>query len=332
MAKSILISCGARLAPFDIQEVRDMMSYDQLELEKLGGYVEKIQKKDPKTGKYKTREVEKKPKTALFVIISDTDSTFNFIVSLLYIQLFDMLCDKAINEFRGRLPVHCRFILDEFANIAKIPDFEKKISTFRSREISAAVILQAQSQLKSIYKEDMDTIIGNMDAKLFLGGSEKSTLKEMEELLGKQTVHMYNTSVTRGNQESHGQNYQKLGRSLMTSDEISIMDGGKCILQVRGARPFFSDKYDIEKHHNYKYLSDFNSKFEFKPAPYLAPYKATRDALLKGVNKANTTVDRIIVKDEPPTVALTPPPNDIAEEENYDESAYAFDENDDVPI
>ena len=206
-AKSILISCGARLAPFDIQEVRDMMSYDQLELDKLGGYIREEQVKDLKTGKYRTRKIKEKPRTALFVIISDTDSTFNFIISLLYIQLFDMLCDKAIKDFSGQLPVHCRFILDEFANIAKIPDFEKKISTFRSREISAAVILQAQSQLKSIYKDDMDTIIGNMDTKLFLGGCEKSTLKDMEEVLGKQTVHMYNTSVTKGQSESHGQNY-----------------------------------------------------------------------------------------------------------------------------
>ena len=289
------------------------MSYDQLELEKLGGYIETIQVKNPQTGKYKTQNETRTPKTALFVIISDTDSTFNFIVSLLYIQLFDMLCDKAIMDFRGRLPVHCRFILDEFANIAKIPDFEKKISTFRSREISAAVILQAQSQLKSTYKDDMDTIIGNMDAKLFLGGSEKSTLKDMEEILGKQTVHMYNTSVTRGSQESHGQNYQKLGRSLMTTDEISIMDGGKCILQVRGARPFFSDKYDIEKHPNYKYLSDANPKNEFKVAAYLTPYKNTRASLLTGVDKSNVTIDRIIIKDTPPPSSSQPNTLDVSE-------------------
>ena len=227
--KSILISCGARLAPFDIKELRDLMEYDELELDTLGD-----------------------EKTALFVIISDTDDTFNFVVAIMYSQLFNLLCDKADNEYGGRLPVHVRCLLDEFSNIGQIPKFEKLISTIRSREISACIILQAQSQLKAIYKDNADTIIGNCDTTLFLGGKEKSTLKELSETLGKETIDMYNTSETRSNQNSYGTNYQKLGKELMSQDELSVMDGGKCILQLRGVRPFLSDKYDITKHPRYK--------------------------------------------------------------------------------
>jgi Type IV secretory pathway, VirD4 components len=251
-AKSILISCGARLAPFDIAEIREMMSVDELELDTLGGYV----KIDPKTGK----ETIDTQKSALFVIISDTDSSFNFIVALMYSQLFNLLCDRADNDFGGRLPVHVRCLLDEFSNIGVIPNFEKLIATIRSREISACVILQAQSQLKSIYKDNMDTIIGNMDTTLFLGGKEKTTLEEISKMLGKETIDMYNTSVTKGNSPSHGQNYQKIGKDLMTVDEIAVMDGAKCILQVRGERPFLSNKYDITKHKNYKLLADSSKK------------------------------------------------------------------------
>jgi len=261
-AKSILISCGARLAPFDIAEVRELMSEDELELDNLGGY----KKLNPDTGE----EEIIKQKNALFVIISDTDSSFNFIVALLYSQLFNLLCDRADNDFGGRLPVHCRFLLDEFANIGLIPNFEKLIATIRSREISACVILQAQSQLKAIYKENMDTIIGNMDSTLFLGGKEKTTLEEISKMLGKETIDMYNTSVTKGNQESHGQNFQKLGKELMTMDEIAVMDGEKCILQVRGERPFLSRKYNIEKHPNYKYLADYDTKNTFNIEKYLS--------------------------------------------------------------
>ena len=238
--KSILISCGARLAPFDIKELRDLMEYDELELDTLGD-----------------------EKTALFVIISDTDDTFNFVVAIMYSQLFNLLCDKADNEYGGRLPVHVRCLLDEFSNIGQIPKFEKLISTIRSREISACIILQAQSQLKAIYKDNADTIIGNCDTTLFLGGKEKTTLKEISETLGKETIDMYNTSETRSNQKSYGLNYQKLGKELMTQDELSVMDGGKCILQLRGVRPFLSEKYDITAHPRYKYLSDADKKNEF---------------------------------------------------------------------
>ena len=244
--KSILISCGARLAPFDIKELRDLMEYDELELDTLGD-----------------------EKTALFVIISDTDDTFNFVVAMMYSQLFNLLCDKADNEYGGRLPVHVRCLLDEFANIGQIPKFEKLISTIRSREISACIILQAQSQLKAIYKDNADTIIGNCDTTLFLGGKEKSTLKELSETLGKETIDMYNTSETRSNQNSYGTNYQKLGKELMSQDELSVMDGGKCILQLRGVRPFLSDKYDITKHPRYKMLSDENPKNAFDMEKYM---------------------------------------------------------------
>ena len=244
--KSILISCGARLAPFDIKELRDLTEYDELELDTLGD-----------------------EKSALFVIISDTDDTFNFVVAIMYSQLFNLLCDKADNEYGGRLPVHVRCLLDEFSNIGQIPKFEKLIATIRSREISACIILQAQSQLKAIYKDNADTIIGNCDTTLFLGGKEKSTLKELSETLGKETIDMYNTSETRSNQNSYGTNYQKLGKELMSQDELSVMDGGKCILQLRGVRPFLSDKYDITKHPRYKMLSDYDKKNVFDMEKYM---------------------------------------------------------------
>ncbi|EBF5842098.1 type IV secretory system conjugative DNA transfer family protein [Listeria monocytogenes] len=247
-AKSILISCGARLAPFDIKELRELMSYDELELDKLGDR-----------------------KTALFVIISDTDDTFNFVVSIMYTQMFNLLCDKADDVYNGRLPIHVRCLLDEFANIGQIPKFEKLIATIRSREISASIILQSQSQLKAIYKDNADTIIGNCDTTLFLGGKEKSTLKEMTEVLGKETIDSFNTSITYAQQKSHGLNFQKLGKELMSQDEIAVMDGGKCILQIRGARPFLSNKYDITKHKYYKYLSDYDSENAFNIEQYLRP-------------------------------------------------------------
>jgi len=238
------------------------MSEDELELDKLGGY----KKFNPKI---KKDEVIKE-KTALFVIISDTDDSFNFIVALMYSQLFNLMCDRADNEFGGRLPVPTRVILDEFANIGLIPKFEKLIATIRSREISACIILQAQSQLKSIYKDNMDTIIGNCDTMLFLGGKEKTTLEDISKMLGKETIDMYNTSVTKGTQESHGQNYQKLGKDLMSIDEIAVMDGGRCILQLRGERPFLSRKYDITKHKNYRYLSDANPKYALDIGKFLS--------------------------------------------------------------
>jgi len=245
-AKSILISCGARLAPFDIQELRDLMSEDELELDCLGDR-----------------------KTALFVIISDTDDTFNFVVSIMYSQLFNLLCDKADDVYGGRLPVHVRFLLDEFANIGLIPKFEKLIATIRSREISASIILQAQSQLKAIYKDNADTIIGNCDSTLFLGGKEKTTLKELSETLGKETIDLYNISETKSNQNSFAMNYQKTGKDLMSQDEITVMDGGKCIFQLRGVRPFFSDKYDITKHKNYRLLEDYDKKNRFDVERYI---------------------------------------------------------------
>ena len=245
-AKSILISCGARLAPFDIQELRDLMSEDELELDTLGDR-----------------------KTALFVIISDTDDTFNFVVSIMYSQLFNLLCDKADDVYGGRLPVHVRCLLDEFANIGLIPKFEKLIATIRSREISASIILQAQSQLKAIYKDNADTIVGNCDSTLFLGGKEKTTLKELSETLGKETIDLYNTSETRSNQKSFGLNYQKTGKELMSQDEITVMDGSKCIFQLRGVRPFLSDKFDITKHKNYKLLEDYDKKNLFDIESYM---------------------------------------------------------------
>ncbi len=245
-AKSILISCGARLAPFDIAELRDLMEYDELELDTLG-----------------------EQKTALFVIISDTDATFNFVVSIMYSQLFNLLCDKADDVYSGRLPVHVRCLLDEFSNIGQIPQFEKLIATIRSREISAAIILQSKSQLKAIYKDNADTIEGNCDSTLFLGGKEKTTLKEMADLLGKETIDLYNTSDTRGTTQSYGLNYQKTGKELMSQDEIAVMDGGKCILQLRGVRPFFSDKFDITKHGRYRELSDYDKKNAFDIEKYV---------------------------------------------------------------
>lgn len=245
-AKSILISCGARLAPFDIQELRDLMAYDEMELDMLGDQ-----------------------KTAMFVIISDTDDTFNFVVAIMYTQLFNLLCDKADDEHGGRLPYHVRLLLDEFANIGQISKFDKLIATIRSREISASIILQSQSQLKSIYKDAAETIIGNCDTTLFLGGKESSTLKEISETLGKETIDLFNTSDTRGQSRSYGLNYQKTGKELMTKDELAVMDGGKCILQLRGVRPFLSDKFDITRHKRYKELSDFDKKNAFDVEQYM---------------------------------------------------------------
>ena len=246
-AKSILISCGARLAPFDIRELRNLMSYDELELDLLGDR-----------------------KTALFIIIPDTDDIFNFVASIMYTQLFNLLCDRADDVYGGRLPVHVRCLLDEFANIGQIPKFDKLIATIRSREISASIILQSQSQLKAIYKDNADTIIGNCDTTLFLGGKETTTLKEMSEMLGKETIDLYNTSDTRGTNRSYGLNYQKTGKELMTKDELAVMDGGKCIMQLRGVRPFFSNKYDITKHKRYKYLSDYDPKLAFDIEKYMS--------------------------------------------------------------
>lgn len=245
-AKSILISCGARLAAFDIEELRNLMEYDEMGLDTIGD-----------------------KKTALFIIISDTDDTFNFVVAMMYTQLFNLLCDKADDVYGGRLPVHVRCLLDEFSNIGQIPKFEKLIATIRSREISASIILQAKSQLKAIYKDHADTILGNCDSELFLGGKEGTTIKELSENLGKETIDLYNTSETRSNQKSFGLNYQKLGKELMSRDELKVMDGGKCILEIRGARPFFSDKFDITKHKNYKLLSDYNEKNAFDIEKYL---------------------------------------------------------------
>ena len=244
--KSILVSCGARLAPFDIKELRDIMTEDELELDTMGDR-----------------------KTALFLIMSDTDTTFNFVIAMLQSQLFNLLCDKADDFYNGRLPVHVRCLLDEFANIGQIPNFDKLIATIRSREISASIILQSQSQLKTIYKDAADTIVGNCDSTLFLGGKEKGTLKEISELLGKETIDSLNQSENRGTQTSHGLSYQKLGKELMTQDEIAVMDGGKCILQLRGVRPFFSDKFDITKHPRYKYLSDADKKNVFDVERYM---------------------------------------------------------------
>lgn len=246
-AKSILISCGARLAPFDIQEVRDVTAYDELQLDTLGD-----------------------KKTALFLIMSDTDATFNFLISMIYTQLFNLLCEKADDVYGGRLPVHVRCLIDEAANIGQIPNLEKLVATIRSREISACLVLQAQSQLKAIYKDNADTIIGNMDSRIFLGGSEPTTLKELNQALGKETIDTYNTSNTRGNSPSYGMNYQKLGKDLATVDELSVLNGSKCILQLRGVRPFKSDKYDLTQHPNYKYTSDYDKKNAFDIEKFLS--------------------------------------------------------------
>ena len=245
-AKSILISCGARLAPFDIQELRDLTMYDELQLDTLGD-----------------------KKTVLFLIMSDTDSTFNFLISMVYTQLFNLLCDRADDVYGGKLPVHVRCLIDECANIGQIPNLEKLVATIRSREISACLVLQAKSQLKAIYKDNADTIIGNMDSQIFLGGSEPGTLKDLSEMLGKETIDAFNTSDTRGNSPSYGTNYSKLGHELLSRDEIAVLDGGKCILQLRGVRPFLSDKYDLTQHPNYKLTSDYNPKNTFDIEKYL---------------------------------------------------------------
>ena len=245
-AKSILISCGARLAPFDIQEVRDATMYDELELDKLGDR-----------------------KTALFLIMSDTDSTFNFLISMIYTQLFNLLCDKADDVYGGKLPVHVRCLIDECANIGQIPNLEKLVATIRSREISACLVLQARSQLKAIYKDNADTIVGNMDSQIFLGGSEPTTLKDLSEMLGKETIDAFNTSDTRGNSPSYGTTFQKMGHELLSRDELAVLDGGKCILQLRGVRPFLSDKYDLTQHPNYKLTSDYDPKNTFDIEKYL---------------------------------------------------------------
>ena len=246
--KSILISCGARLAPFDIQEIRDATMYDELELDKLGDR-----------------------KTALFLIMSDTDSTFNFLISMIYTQLFNLLCDKADDQYGGKLPVHVRCLIDECANIGQIPQLEKLVATIRSREISACLVLQTRSQLKAIYKDNADTIVGNMDSQIFLGGSEPTTLKELSEALGKETIDSFNTSDTRGNSPSYGTSFQKLGHELMSRDELAVLDGGKCILQLRGVRPFLSDKYDLTQHPNYKLTADYDPKNTFDIEKYLHP-------------------------------------------------------------
>ena len=245
-AKSILISCGARLAPFDIQELREITAYDELQLDTLGDQ-----------------------KTALFLIMSDTDSTFNFLISMIYTQLFNLLCEKADDVYGGRLPVHVRCLIDEAANIGQIPNLEKLVATIRSREISACLVLQARSQLKAIYKDNADTIIGNMDSQIFLGGSEPTTLKELNQALGKETIDTFNTGESRGRETSHSLNYQKLGKDLATIDELAVLDGGKCILQLRGVRPFLSDKYDLTQHPNYKYTSDYDKKNTFDIEKFL---------------------------------------------------------------
>ena len=259
-AKSINISCGARLAPFDIAELREITMYDELELDTLGDKI--YDNSDAKDGSFK--------KTALFLIMSDTDSTFNFLISMIYSQLFNLLCEKADDQYKGRLPVHVRCLIDEAANIGQIPNLEKLMATIRSREISACLVLQAQSQLKALYKDNADTIIGNCDTSIFLGGKEPTTLKELNQALGKETIDTFNTGESRGREVSHSLNYQKLGKDLATVDELAVLDGSKCILQLRGVRPFLSNKFDITQHRNYKYLSDANPKNEFDIETFLS--------------------------------------------------------------
>ena len=266
-AKSILVSCGARLAPFDIAELREITMYDELELDTLGDKVF-INPSNPKDKRFK--------KTALFLIMSDTDSTFNFLISMIYTQLFNLLCEKADDVYGGRLPVHVRCLIDEAANIGQIPNLEKLVATIRSREISACLVLQAQSQLKALYKDNADTIIGNMDSRIFLGGAEPTTLKELNQSLGKETIDTFNTGESRGREVSHSLNYQKLGKDLATIDELAVLDGGKCILQLRGVRPFMSSKYDITKHPNYKHLSDADDRNYFDIEKYLSTQLKTK--------------------------------------------------------
>lgn len=266
-AKSILVSCGARLAPFDIAELREITMYDELELDTLGDKIF-VNPNDPKDKRFH--------KTALFLIMSDTDSTFNFLISMIYTQLFNLLCEKADDVYGGRLPVHVRCLIDEAANIGQIPNLEKLVATIRSREISACLVLQAQSQLKALYKDNADTIIGNMDSRIFLGGSEPTTLKELNQSLGKETIDTFNTGESRGREVSHSLNYQKLGKDLATIDELAVLDGGKCILQLRGVRPFMSNKFDITKHPNYKYLSDADPKNNFDIEKYLSTQLKTK--------------------------------------------------------
>ena len=266
-AKSILVSCGARLAPFDIAELREITMYDELELDTLGDKIF-VNPNDPEDKRFH--------KTALFLIMSDTDSTFNFLISMIYTQLFNLLCEKADDVYGGRLPVHVRCLIDEAANIGQIPNLEKLVATIRSREISACLVLQAQSQLKALYKDNADTIIGNMDSRIFLGGSEPTTLKELNQSLGKETIDTFNTGESRGREVSHSLNYQKLGKDLATIDELAVLDGGKCILQLRGVRPFMSNKFDITKHPNYKYLSDADPKNNFDIEKYLSTQLKTK--------------------------------------------------------
>ena len=266
-AKSILVSCGARLAPFDIAELREITMYDELELDTLGDKIF-VNPNDPKDKRFH--------KTALFLIMSDTDSTFNFLISMIYTQLFNLLCEKADDVYGGRLPVHVRCLIDEAANIGQIPNLEKLVATIRSREISACLVLQAQSQLKALYKDNADTIIGNMDSRIFLGGSEPTTLKELNQSLGKETIDTFNTGESRGREVSHSLNYQKLGKDLATIDELAVLDGGKCILQLRGVRPFMSNKFDITKHPNYKYLSDADPKNNFDIEKFLSTQLRTK--------------------------------------------------------
>ena len=279
-AKSILVSCGARLAPFDIAELREITMYDELELDTLGDKIF-IHPDDPKDTSYK--------KTALFLVMSDTDSTFNFLISMIYTQLFNLLCEKADDVYGGRLPVHVRCLIDEAANIGQIPNLEKLVATIRSREISCCLVLQAQSQLKALYKDNADTIVGNMDSRIFLGGSEPTTLKELNQSLGKETIDIYNTGESRGREHSYSLNYQKIGKDLASVDELAVLDGGKCILQLRGVRPFVSDKYDITKHPNYKYLSDYDDRNTFDIEKYLSTKLKMKDSDVYDVYEISET-------------------------------------------